>query len=52
MSRLEKGTIVPLSGVDNSAEAEFARALAAALRRELKGRRLTIHQFEDALLTV
>jgi hypothetical protein len=39
MSRLEKGTIVPLSGVDNSAEAEFARALAAALRRELKGRR-------------
>jgi len=35
MSLPEKGTIVPLSGVDNGAEADLARAIAAALRAEL-----------------
>jgi len=42
MSWSEKGTIMPLSRVDNSEEAEFARAIAIALRHELDGRRSII----------
>ncbi|MEW5728406.1 MAG: XRE family transcriptional regulator [Pseudomonadota bacterium] len=39
MSLLEKGTIVPDSGVDNGCQPGLAMAIAAALRLELKGRR-------------
>lgn len=48
MSWSEKGTIMPLSRVDNSEEAEFARAIAGVLRQELEGRRSIIKGAEVA----
>lgn len=39
MSRLEKGTLVPLLEIDKAAEADLARIIASALRREFHGRR-------------
>lgn len=39
MSWSEKGTIVPVSAVDNSDQQALASAIANALRRDLAGRR-------------
>jgi hypothetical protein len=42
MSLLEKGTIMPVSGVDNDCEPGLAKAIGVALRLELRGRRSVV----------
>lgn len=42
MSRLEKGTFVPLPKLDKSAGNDLATAIAAALRAELDGSRALV----------